>query len=99
MPPKTRAPNQTPAKPRVPSPKARATTSKTAIPLRSIGVVRSPVNEGRDGDWGHVVAELHLDPAFARGLLGLDAFSHALVSSGGAIAPAPPPAAPPAEPR
>ena len=49
------------------------------LPLRSIGVVRSAVAEGRDEDWGDVVSELHLDDALARGLDGLDGFSHVLV--------------------
>ncbi len=49
------------------------------LPLRAIGVVRCAVTEGRDEDWGDVVSELQLDPSLARGLDGLDAFSHALV--------------------
>jgi tRNA-Thr(GGU) m(6)t(6)A37 methyltransferase TsaA len=50
-----------------------------ALPLRSIGVVRSPVTEGVDEGWGDVVSELQLDPELVRGLDGLDGFSHALV--------------------
>jgi tRNA (adenine37-N6)-methyltransferase len=44
-----------------------------------IGVVKSPVLEGRDHNWGGVVAELHLAEHFAAGLQGLEEFSHVLV--------------------
>lgn len=47
--------------------------------LIPIGIVRSPVVEGVDEGWGDVVAEIHLDEALARGLIGLEAFSHLLV--------------------
>lgn len=47
--------------------------------LRPIGVVRSPVREMVDEDWGEVVSEVVLDPALAEGLRGLDDFSHVLV--------------------
>ena len=49
------------------------------ITLQPIGVVRSPVTEGRDDGWGEVVAELRLNPALARGLDGITAFSHVVV--------------------
>ena len=49
------------------------------ISLKPIGFVRSPVKAGVDQDWGVVEAEIHLDPALAAGLQGLDQFSHVLV--------------------
>jgi tRNA-Thr(GGU) m(6)t(6)A37 methyltransferase TsaA len=51
----------------------------SAIACRSIGVVRSPVTEGRDDGWASVVSELHLDDDVAAGLEGLGGFSHAIV--------------------
>ncbi len=51
----------------------------SAIACRSIGVVRSPVAQGRDDGWGSVVSELHLDEDVAAGLAGLEGFSHAIV--------------------
>jgi tRNA-Thr(GGU) m(6)t(6)A37 methyltransferase TsaA len=53
--------------------------NQTRFSMKAIGVVRSPVSEGKDDGWGDVVAELHIDPAFARGLDGLEGYSHALV--------------------
>jgi tRNA-Thr(GGU) m(6)t(6)A37 methyltransferase TsaA len=50
-----------------------------ALPARAIGVVRCAVTEGRDEDWGDVVSELHLEPELARGLDGIEEFSHVLV--------------------
>ncbi|NLE94525.1 MAG: tRNA (N6-threonylcarbamoyladenosine(37)-N6)-methyltransferase TrmO [Dehalococcoidia bacterium] len=47
--------------------------------MQSIGSVKSPVIEGVDAGWGDVVSEIHLNPEFAVGLTGLDAFSHILV--------------------
>lgn len=47
--------------------------------LRPIGVVRSPVAEMVDENWGASVAEVVLDPALSQGLAGLEGFSHALV--------------------
>ena len=44
-----------------------------------IGTVRSPVTEQVDEGWGTVVAEIHLAPDLAPGLMGLETFSHALV--------------------
>jgi tRNA-Thr(GGU) m(6)t(6)A37 methyltransferase TsaA len=54
-------------------------TWRVAISIEPIGVVKSPVVEGRDEDWGGVTSELHLDARFADGLRGLEAFSHAVV--------------------
>ena len=56
-----------------------ATRPGGALPARSIGVVRCAVTEGRDEDWGDVVSELVLDAELARGLDGVDAFSHVVV--------------------
>ena len=47
--------------------------------MEPIGIIKSPIREGRDDGWGEVVSELHVTPAFAAGLEGLDQFSHALV--------------------
>ena len=49
------------------------------LPLRTIGVVRCAVAEGRDEDWGDVVSELHLDAGLAPGLDGIEDFSHVIV--------------------
>jgi tRNA-Thr(GGU) m(6)t(6)A37 methyltransferase TsaA len=49
------------------------------VNARAIGVVHNGVAEGRDEDWGDVVSELHLDEELARGLDGVDGFSHVLV--------------------
>ncbi|MDB4964516.1 MAG: hypothetical protein JWN44_205 [Myxococcales bacterium] len=49
------------------------------ITMQPIGVVRSPVTEVRDEGWGDILCELALDPAFARGLDGIAAFSHLIV--------------------
>ena len=50
-----------------------------ALPARAIGVVRCAVTEGRDDGWGEVVSELHLESELARGLDGIEDFSHVLV--------------------
>ena len=46
---------------------------------KPIGTVKSPVREGVDVGWGSVVSEIHIDPEYADGLIGLEAFSHAVV--------------------
>ncbi len=48
--------------------------------LEPIGSVRSSVT-GTDSDenWGTVMSAIHLDPAFAAGLGGLETFSHAVI--------------------
>ena len=46
---------------------------------RPIGTVRSSVTEPVDEGWGQVVAEIHLEPDLASGLLGLETYSHALI--------------------
>jgi tRNA-Thr(GGU) m(6)t(6)A37 methyltransferase TsaA len=44
-----------------------------------IGIVKSPVKEGVDKDWGKVISEIHIDKEFSRGLSGIDSFSHIIV--------------------
>ncbi|NLI92622.1 MAG: tRNA (N6-threonylcarbamoyladenosine(37)-N6)-methyltransferase TrmO [Peptococcaceae bacterium] len=47
--------------------------------FEAIGVVKSPVKEGIDENWGKVISEIHLEPKLASGLLGIDQFSHIIV--------------------
>ncbi|MBI4218903.1 MAG: tRNA (N6-threonylcarbamoyladenosine(37)-N6)-methyltransferase TrmO [Chloroflexi bacterium] len=47
--------------------------------LEEIGTVRSPVKEPIESGWAEVVSDLVLEPRFARGLSGIDDFSHVLV--------------------
>ncbi len=49
------------------------------VSLRVIGRVRNGRRSTDDADWGAVESRLELDGAFAAGLAGLDAFSHAIV--------------------
>ncbi|MBI4523588.1 MAG: tRNA (N6-threonylcarbamoyladenosine(37)-N6)-methyltransferase TrmO [Deltaproteobacteria bacterium] len=44
-----------------------------------IGIVRSPVIEPVDENWGNVVSEIHLKTSLATGLRGIDQFSHVVV--------------------
>ena len=44
--------------------------------LRPIGFVKSSVLEPVDEEWGKVVSDICLEPEYAGGLLGLEAFSH-----------------------
>jgi tRNA (adenine37-N6)-methyltransferase len=44
-----------------------------------IGIVKSPIKEGVDNDWGKVISEIHIKSEFADGLRGLDSFSHIIV--------------------
>lgn len=44
-----------------------------------VGVVRSPVKEPVDEEWGKVVSEIHLEHGLSRGLIGLDQFSHVMI--------------------
>ena len=44
-----------------------------------IGIVKSPVKEGVDTDWGKVISEIHINKEFTNGLRGLDSFSHIIV--------------------
>jgi tRNA (adenine37-N6)-methyltransferase len=47
--------------------------------LKAVGVVRSPVAEPLDENWGKVISEIHLAPSLSPGLQGLEQFSHVLV--------------------
>lgn len=47
--------------------------------VESIGIVKSSVIEGVDSNWGEVVSEIILDTQFAKGLKGLEEFSHAII--------------------
>jgi len=47
--------------------------------LNPIGVVKSPVAQETDEDWGNVISEIHLEDNFSSGLEGIEAFSHILV--------------------
>jgi len=49
------------------------------IEVRPIGVVRCPVAEPRDDDWGEVVSEVCFDRDLTPGLAGIEQFSHGLV--------------------
>lgn len=47
--------------------------------LEPIGVVKSPVKEPIDENWGQIVAEVQLADELAPGLAGLEQFSHLVV--------------------
>ena len=47
--------------------------------LEPIGVVKSPVKEAVDQNWGQVIAELHIKESLAAGFQGIDRFSHIIV--------------------
>jgi tRNA-Thr(GGU) m(6)t(6)A37 methyltransferase TsaA len=47
--------------------------------LNPIGVVKSPVAQETDEEWGDVVSEIHLEDHFSSGLRGIEGFSHILV--------------------
>lgn len=49
------------------------------IALNPIGVVKSPVLEGRDEHWGEVTSEIHISAELSEGLNGLEQFSHIVV--------------------
>ncbi len=49
------------------------------IPLQIIGRVRNGRDSAADSGWGAVTSTIEMEPAFAEGLRGLDAFSHALI--------------------
>ena len=52
---------------------------KANVNCKPIGIVKSPVEEGVDKDWGKVTSEIHIDEEFAGGLNGIDSFSHIIV--------------------
>src|SRR3990167_5620778 len=47
--------------------------------VEPIGIVKSPVKEAVDENWGNVVAEIHLLDSMASGLQGIEQFSHLIV--------------------
>jgi tRNA-Thr(GGU) m(6)t(6)A37 methyltransferase TsaA len=47
--------------------------------LEPIGTVHAPVSAQVDEKWSDVVSEIHLEEPLARGLLGIEQFSHAVV--------------------
>lgn len=47
--------------------------------VEPIGIVKSPVKEAVDENWGNVVAEIHLLDSMASGLRGIEQFSHLIV--------------------
>jgi tRNA-Thr(GGU) m(6)t(6)A37 methyltransferase TsaA len=44
-----------------------------------IGIIKSPVREGVDRDWGKVESEIHVNAELADGLKGIESFSHVVV--------------------
>lgn len=42
-------------------------------------MVKSPVTEGIDENWGSVVSEIYLNPSLVTGLTGIDQFDHIIV--------------------
>src|SRR5512146_2710204 len=49
------------------------------VHFRPIGTVVSPVKQPVDEKWGDVISEIHLKKELARGLTGLETFSHVVV--------------------
>lgn len=47
--------------------------------LEPIGVIKSPVDDGVDNNWGEVIAEVEVNVEYAPGLQGLDQFSHVII--------------------
>ena len=47
--------------------------------IEPMGIVKSPIKEAVDENWGDVVCEIHLDHSLARGLQGIEQFSHVIV--------------------
>ncbi len=47
--------------------------------IRPIGIVKSPISQQSDENWGKVVSEIHVDESFSPGLRGLEEFSHITV--------------------
>ncbi|MBI5350513.1 MAG: tRNA (N6-threonylcarbamoyladenosine(37)-N6)-methyltransferase TrmO [Chloroflexi bacterium] len=47
--------------------------------LQPIGVIKSPIIEGVDENWGNVISEIVINESLADGLKGLDQFSHVIV--------------------
>ena len=49
------------------------------IEMKSIGIVRSPIKEEVDTNWGNVISEIHVSTEYIPGLKGLNDFSNLLV--------------------
>lgn len=49
------------------------------ILFRPIGVVRSPLREPENRDWDEIVSEIRINRKWAKGLKGLEDFSHIIV--------------------
>jgi tRNA-Thr(GGU) m(6)t(6)A37 methyltransferase TsaA len=49
------------------------------VNIDPIGEVQNEAAEAGDENWGAVVSRIRLRPEYARGLLGLDGFSHAVI--------------------
>ena len=47
--------------------------------IEPIGIVKSPVAEAVDENWGDVVSEVHLVDSLAAGVQGIEQFSHVVV--------------------
>jgi tRNA-Thr(GGU) m(6)t(6)A37 methyltransferase TsaA len=47
-----------------------------------IGIVKSPVKQAVDKDWGKVISEIRIDSKYAGSLFGINAFSHIVVVFG-----------------
>ena len=47
--------------------------------VQPIGIVRSPVKEPIDEQWGQVIAQIEINDALAAGLEGVEQFSHVIV--------------------
>ncbi len=47
--------------------------------IEPIGIVRSPVKEPVDEQWGRVVAEVEVNATLAAGLKGIEQFSHVII--------------------
>ena len=46
--------------------------------LEPIGMVKSPILDAVDENWGDVLSEIHLVKSFAAGFQGIKQFSHAM---------------------
>ena len=49
------------------------------IQCTPIGFVRNAAMKMSEGNWARVPSEIHLEPSYARGLQGLEEFSHVMV--------------------
>jgi tRNA (adenine37-N6)-methyltransferase len=47
--------------------------------FEAIGIVKSPVTQAVDKEWGEVISRIHLDTRYAGGFTGINAFSHIVV--------------------